>query len=147
MPWQGLTIGAKSCEVGVALRQLSKGFSITSDIALRGFAAQLEWDKPPDIHNRDRCFRCNAYSSLAAPGSSGAASFGNWSLRACSVVNLDKLTYAGNLDSLAAALDDPLHVFVNGDIGDSAKVNALLDEYRPRADRPFSGRIARRSLD
>jgi dTDP-glucose 4,6-dehydratase len=49
------------------------------------------------------------------------------------VIDLDKLTYAGNLDSLAAALDDPLHVFVNGDIGDTAKVNGLLDEYRPHA--------------
>ncbi|MBX7167890.1 MAG: dTDP-glucose 4,6-dehydratase [Pirellulales bacterium] len=49
------------------------------------------------------------------------------------VVNLDKLTYAGNLDSLAGALDDPLHVFVHGDICDRALVDRLLDEHQPQA--------------
>ena len=38
------------------------------------------------------------------------------------VVNLDKLTYAGNLDSLAAVTDNSSHVFVRGDIGDRALV-------------------------
>jgi dTDP-glucose 4,6-dehydratase len=37
-----------------------------------------------------------------------------------SLVNLDKLTYAGNRENLAALTDDPRHVFVHGDIGDSA---------------------------
>ena len=36
------------------------------------------------------------------------------------VVNLDKLTYAGNLDSLADALSNPRHLFVQGDIADGA---------------------------
>jgi dTDP-glucose 4,6-dehydratase len=49
------------------------------------------------------------------------------------VINLDKLTYAGNLDSLGPALDDPLHVFVQGDIGDSVSVGRLLDMHRPAA--------------
>jgi len=49
------------------------------------------------------------------------------------LVNLDKLTYAGNLDSLADVLGNPRHVFVGGDIGDSRLVGALLAEYRPRA--------------
>ncbi len=49
------------------------------------------------------------------------------------VVNLDKLTYAGNLDSLATALDDPLHVFVQGDINNTALVDQLLDAHRPSA--------------
>ncbi|OHB66377.1 MAG: dTDP-glucose 4,6-dehydratase [Planctomycetes bacterium RBG_13_63_9] len=49
------------------------------------------------------------------------------------VVNLDRLTYAGNLDSLAELADDPLHVFVQGDIGDGSLVSRLLDEHRPRA--------------
>ena len=35
------------------------------------------------------------------------------------VVNLDKLTYAGNLESLADVADDPRHIFIQGDIGDS----------------------------
>ena len=37
------------------------------------------------------------------------------------VINLDKLTYAGNLENLAALKDDPRHVFVQGDIGDGAE--------------------------
>ena len=49
------------------------------------------------------------------------------------VVNLDKLTYAGNLDSLASALLDPLHVFVQGDINDAALVGGLLDAHQPSA--------------
>lgn len=49
------------------------------------------------------------------------------------VVNLDKLTYAGNLDNLAALKDDARHIFVRGDIGDSALVGKLLREHRPRA--------------
>lgn len=49
------------------------------------------------------------------------------------VLNLDKLTYAGNLDNLASVIGDPRHVFVQGDIGDRALVEALLDKYRPRA--------------
>ena len=36
------------------------------------------------------------------------------------VVNLDKLTYAGNLANLASLAQDPRHVFVQGDIGDAS---------------------------
>lgn len=50
-----------------------------------------------------------------------------------SVVNLDKLTYAGNLDNLRALEGDPRHIFVRGDIGDAALVARLLAEHRPRA--------------
>ena len=49
------------------------------------------------------------------------------------IVNLDALTYAGNLDTLAALADDPRHVFVRGDIGDAALVRRLLAEHRPDA--------------
>jgi dTDP-glucose 4,6-dehydratase len=49
------------------------------------------------------------------------------------VVNLDKLTYAGNLQTLAPVAGDARHVFVQGDIGDSALVARLLAEHRPRA--------------
>ena len=49
------------------------------------------------------------------------------------VVNLDKLTYAGNLETLASLAGDPRHVFVRGDIGDSALVDSLLAEHQPRA--------------
>jgi len=49
------------------------------------------------------------------------------------VVNLDKLTYAGNLENLASLKDDPRHIFVHGDIGDAQLVGSLLADYRPRA--------------
>lgn len=49
------------------------------------------------------------------------------------VVNLDKLTYAGNLENLAALENNPQHVFVQGDIGDRNLVSQLLAEYQPRA--------------
>jgi dTDP-glucose 4,6-dehydratase len=49
------------------------------------------------------------------------------------LVNLDKLTYAGYLGNLAALADDARHVFVRGDIGDRAQVDALLAQHRPRA--------------
>ena len=49
------------------------------------------------------------------------------------VVNLDKLTYAGNLDNLASLRGDSRHHFVRGDICDGALVLALLKQHRPRA--------------
>jgi dTDP-glucose 4,6-dehydratase len=49
------------------------------------------------------------------------------------VVNLDKLTYAGNLETLASLQGDARHVFVQGDIGDATLVARLLAEHRPRA--------------
>ena len=49
------------------------------------------------------------------------------------VVNLDALTYAGNLQTLAPLAKDPRHVFAHGDICDRALVDRLLAEHRPRA--------------
>ncbi len=49
------------------------------------------------------------------------------------VVNLDKLTYAGNLGTLASVAGDARHVFVRGDIGDRALLGSLLAQHRPRA--------------
>ncbi|MDB5889595.1 MAG: dTDP-glucose 4,6-dehydratase [Polaromonas sp.] len=49
------------------------------------------------------------------------------------VVNLDSLTYAGNLETLASLQGNPKHVFVQGDIGDAALVQRLLGEHQPRA--------------
>ncbi len=49
------------------------------------------------------------------------------------VVNLDALTYAGNLQNLAALQGDARHVFVKGDIGDRALLDELLAHHRPRA--------------
>ncbi|WP_421708494.1 dTDP-glucose 4,6-dehydratase [Algihabitans sp.] len=49
------------------------------------------------------------------------------------VINLDLLTYAGNLDNLTKLKNDPRHVFVQGDIGDKELVTRLFAEHRPRA--------------
>ena len=49
------------------------------------------------------------------------------------VVNLDKLTYAGNIENLTALRVEARHVFVQGDIGDESLVSGLLNEYCPRA--------------
>ena len=69
----------------------------------------------------------------------GGAGFigGNFTLAAVGagmkVVNVDALTYAGNLDTLASLDGNPLHAFVQGDIGDSRLVARLLAEHRPKA--------------
>jgi len=49
------------------------------------------------------------------------------------VINLDKLTYAGNLANLESLKDDPRHIFIHGDIGDRELVAKLLKQYQPRA--------------
>ncbi len=49
------------------------------------------------------------------------------------IVNLDKLTYAGNLASLDDFKADARHIFVTGDIGDHVLVSRLLSEFKPRA--------------
>ncbi len=49
------------------------------------------------------------------------------------VINLDKLTYAGNPETLAPLSDHPNHVFVQGDIGDRDLLARLLREHRPDA--------------
>jgi dTDP-glucose 4,6-dehydratase len=49
------------------------------------------------------------------------------------VVNLDKLTYAGNLENLNELKGNPHHHFVQGDIGNFEAVRGLLDQHRPRA--------------
>ena len=69
----------------------------------------------------------------------GGAGFigGNFVLEAVDkgirVINLDALTYAGNLDTLASLEGNPNHVFVHGDIGDQALVARLLAEHQPDA--------------
>ncbi len=49
------------------------------------------------------------------------------------VLNLDKLTYAGNLENLASLESDSRHVFVQGDIADTQLLTRLLDQHKPRA--------------
>lgn len=47
------------------------------------------------------------------------------------VVNFDKLTYAGNLESLASLANDPNYIFAEGDICDPARVSELLSSHQP----------------
>ena len=49
------------------------------------------------------------------------------------VLNLDKLTYAGNQENLASLHGDVRHTFIQGDIGDSALLQRLLAQHQPRA--------------
>jgi dTDP-glucose 4,6-dehydratase len=49
------------------------------------------------------------------------------------IINLDKLTYAGNLNNLDSLKDDKRHYFIRGDIGDQPLVAKLLAKYQPRA--------------
>lgn len=49
------------------------------------------------------------------------------------LINLDKLTYAGNPENLLGLRDKPAHVFVRGDIGDTVLTSRLLAEHKPRA--------------
>ena len=49
----------------------------------------------------------------------------------CRVVNFDKLTYAGNLDSLGSVVSSPRYEFVEGDIADSRDVDRAIDRFEP----------------
>ena len=46
------------------------------------------------------------------------------------IINLDKLTYAGNLENLKSIQDDPRHIFVHGDICDNELVKSLFEKYK-----------------
>ena len=69
----------------------------------------------------------------------GAGFIGSCFVRQCiaerraRIINLDKLTYAGNLDSLEPVLGDPAHVFVRGDITDRDTVDGVIAEHQPSA--------------
>jgi dTDP-glucose 4,6-dehydratase len=64
------------------------------------------------------------------------------------VINLDKLTYAGNLATLEQCINEPQHIFVEGDIGDSKLVSELLQKYQPQAILNFAAEThVDRSID
>ncbi len=49
------------------------------------------------------------------------------------IINLDKLTYAGNLQNLSSLSKDTRHIFIQGDIGNTQLVSQILAQYQPRA--------------
>lgn len=69
----------------------------------------------------------------------GAGFIGGCFVRQCikagdvRILNLDQLTYAGNLDSLSEVVDDPNYAFVQGNICDGTLVASLLEEFQPAA--------------
>ena len=63
------------------------------------------------------------------------------------VINVDKLTYAGNLDSLVSVSHSDRYSFEQVDICDGAAVNAVFAKHQPDVVMHLCGRISRRSLD
>lgn len=57
----------------------------------------------------------------------------DWIRAGETIINLDKLTYAGNLENLKELADNPRHIFICGDIGDRKLVSRLLAEHQPEA--------------
>jgi dTDP-glucose 4,6-dehydratase len=49
------------------------------------------------------------------------------------IINVDKLTYPGNLATLASLKDEPRHLFVHGDVSDQALISQLLHRHQPSA--------------
>ena len=49
------------------------------------------------------------------------------------IINIDKLTYSGNLSSLAEIENNPRYNFIHGDIADMDAVRAALETYKPDA--------------
>ena len=49
------------------------------------------------------------------------------------IINIDKLTYAGNLNNLSSLESNNSHIFIKGDIADSKLLDNLLTRYQPRA--------------
>ena len=81
-----------------------------------------------------RCFSMKTILVTGGAGFIGSCFVRQWlDEEPDQLVNLDKLTYAGNLDSLAPVDHNPRHVFIEGDIGDRQLVARLLEQHRPWA--------------
>ncbi len=82
--------------------------------------------------------KSNAYKKLflvtGGAGFSGSNSVQSWIAEmGWTVVNLDTLIYAGNLENFQSLRNDPRHIFVKGDIADHELVGRLLSRYQPEA--------------
>jgi dTDP-glucose 4,6-dehydratase len=77
---------------------------------------------------------CNMIFVTGGAGFIGANFVLDWLLHSDEpIVNIDKLTYAGNLESLSSLQNDSRHIFVQGDIGDQLLMTELLEKHQPRA--------------
>src|ERR1044072_8138190 len=98
---------------------------------------QVTWWRKPCRHRRRKAGKPD-FMKLLITG--GACFIGSAFIRlslaapdADTIINLDKLTYAGNLENLESVANHPRYRFVRGDICDAALVNALVAEERPDA--------------
>ena len=87
--------------------------------------------------NQNAVSKGNATASILVTGGAGFIGSNfvlDWlAAEGSPVINLDKLTYAGNLANLATVHGNPNHTFVQGDICDAALVASLFEAHKPRA--------------
>ena len=95
---------------------------------------QVIENQVPSPHHSTIPLRSNTILVTGGAGFIGANFVLDWiGTVGTPVLNLDKLTYAGNMESLSSIAADPRHLFVQGDIGDPALLAELLRTHRPRA--------------
>ena len=86
------------------------------------------------IHLYPKNFMKNTILVTGGAGFIGSNFVLDWiESESATIVNLDKLTYAGNLQNLTSLEGNLRHVFIRGDIGDSALIDRLLAEHEPQA--------------
>src|SRR5690606_24068457 len=93
-------------------------------------------EKPPTTA-RDTLYFSELSMTILVTGGAGFIG-SNFVLEWCdrgeeTIVNLDRLTYAGNLENLSRLANDNRHIFIRGDICDAQRVSSILSQYTPRA--------------
>jgi mannose-6-phosphate isomerase-like protein (cupin superfamily) len=112
-------------KVPLEIIEVQSGSYLGEDDIVRFEDTYGEVPAEPDIHDHSRDRRRRLHRQQLRARLAGAIDE--------PVVNLDALTYAGNLRNLASLQGDARHRFVQGDITDRALLDRLLAEHRPRA--------------